>query len=156
MSEHPFWPNNWQDIYTIAGNENFAKSWGFDKNGDFCYLESLYFGRPQWRVSYQVISVTLLPDDLLWLRLIRCPDGFDGGNDGGCMTYCLMSTEIYQRYAANRVQAIAWNGKKWVNSRRYRWSAQIKFATYVPPDPEVFKRLAESLMHAFAEGKSYP
>jgi hypothetical protein len=54
------------------------------------------------------------------------------------------------------VQAVAWNGKQWVPSTRYRWAAQLKFDTYVPPDPEIFRQLAAQLFHAFGVGPEHP
>lgn len=157
MESHPFWPEYWENLSPIVHDNDYATGWGFDVNGDLCWDDTLGSGRPHWVVSCQIISVTLLPDDLLWLRVIHCPSYFDGiPSDGGHVGYRLMSVPIYERYAANRVKAVAWTGKRWASSTRYRWAAQMKFDTYVPPDPEVFKRIAEALAHAFAEGETYP
>lgn len=153
-NDHPFWPDDWKNWSPIM-RDDYAKDWGFDANGDLCHTD--HYGLNRWEVDCQIISATLLPDDLVWLRTIACPNENDGyPSDGGWPEYRLMSLPIYERFAANRVQAVAWNGKKWIDSRRYRWSAQMKFDTYVPPDPEVFKQIAAALMHAFEPAKELP
>lgn len=154
-TRHPFWPSDWKNWSPIIDLNDYAKDWAFDANGDLCHHNDAgWYSQVGWAVHYQIISATLLPDDLIWLRTIECPSEDYGEIDqGGDITYRLMSLQVYQHYAAYRVIAKAFNGKKWIDSRRYRWAPQLAFDTSTPITTEQIKELFAAMQHAFEPGK---
>lgn len=149
---NPAWPDYF-DVHPRFG-EQHIKSFRLDSNGDLCHYNDIChideYGRKSWRnrweVNSQIIGVTSLPDDLLWVRLIRCPDDCEGGSEGGYTYYEVWSTGIARWMAENPVTAYAYDGRKWRASTRYRWAAQTKLNTYVAPDPATYKAIAAQLM----------
>lgn len=152
FTQHPTWPDYF-DVQ-VRFDERHVKSWALDSNGDLCWYNDWRYidehGRQSWRnrweVHSQIVGVTHLPDDLSWVRLIRCPEDHDGGSEGGHTHYEVWSFAVIRWMRDNPVTAYAYDGKQWHLSANYRWAAQSTFSTYVAPDPAVYDAIAAQLM----------